>query len=293
MVVAACDPIATEKGRHVVTRRHFLQSSMLLTVLASRAAMAAANNPFRLGTLPVVSTRTAYEIYQPLIGRLETLFKRKVDLETPLNFRSMYQRILEKGFDLLVSPPHIARLAQQRLGWQPLVMCQPEHTSVLMTMEANGPRTLEDLRGKTIAILDRSALVVMIMMDALAKNGLVTDRDFNIMETRNYESSQIAVRQGVAQAMVARSQGFIESGERERMKVLFQAGALPGYVLIAAPSMAHNDVQLLRKDLLGFGSTADAQTFLKKLGYESFGAAAEQAMKRLDPYLDATEASLK
>lgn len=277
----------------MLTRRHFLGSSLLLTLLGTRCGLVRANLSLRLGTLPVVSTRTAYEIYQPLINRLESLLNRKVDLETPPNFKTMYQRIQEKAFDVLVSPPHIARLAEQRLGWQPLVMCQPEHKSVLMVMEANGPATLEGLRGKTIAILDKSALVVMIMMEALSKRGLVVERDFNIMETRNYESSQIAVRQGIAQAMVARSQGFIDSSERERMKVLFEAGALPGYVMIAAPMLDKQTVQLLRKDLPAFGSSADAQGFLKKLGYEGLGPATEQAMKRLDPYLSATEASLK
>ena len=277
----------------MLTRRRLLEASLLLPLLGARTALATSNLPLRLGTLPVVSTRTAYEIYQPLISRLESLMKRTVELETPANFRTMYQRIRENGFDILVSPPHIARLAQQRLGWQPLVMCQPEHSSVLMVMEANGPRSVEELRGKTIAILDRSALVVMIMMEALAKKGLVIERDFNIMETRNYESSQIAVRQGIAQAMVARSQGFIEANERDRMKVLFEAGALPGYVMIAAPSISKNDVQMLRKDLTAFGTTPEARGFLKKLGYDGLEPATEAAMKRLDPYLTATEASLK
>jgi phosphonate transport system substrate-binding protein len=277
----------------VATRRRFLKSSIILTLLGIRANIAVANPPLRLGTLPVVSTRTAYEIYQPLITRLESLLKKMVELEIPPNFKTMYQRIQEKAFDVLVSPPHIARLAQRRFGWQPLAMFQPERTSVLMVMEASGPRTLEDLRGKTIAVLDRSALVVMIMMDALAKRGLLMERDFNVMETRNYESSYIAVRQGIAQAMVARSEGFLDSNEREQVRVLFEAGTLPGYVIIAAPTLGNNQVELLRRDLPAFGRTADARVFLKKLGYEGLGPASEQAMKRMDPFLDMTETSLK
>ncbi|HEX8987645.1 MAG TPA: PhnD/SsuA/transferrin family substrate-binding protein [Rhodocyclaceae bacterium] len=266
---------------------------MVLALLGTRAGLAVPSPTLRLGALPVVSTRTAYEIYEPLVSHLESLLKQKVELETPPNFKAMYQRIHEKAFDVLVSPPHIARLAQQKLGWQPLAMCQPEHESVLMVMEADGPRMLEDLRGKTIAVLDRSALVVMIMMEALSKQGLVMDRDFKTIETRNYESSQIAVRQGIAQAMVIRSKGFIDSSERDRMKILFEAGALPGYVVIAAPTLDRNMVQLLRGDLPRFGSTPEAQGLLKKLGYEALAPATEQAMKRMDPYLSATEAVLK
>ena len=109
----------------MLTRRRFVQTSLLMPLLGTRAGIAVANPVLRLGTLPVVSTRTAYEIYQPLMSRLEAVLNRKVELETPPNFKVMYQRIQEKGFDLLVSPPHIARLAQQKHGWQPLAMCQP------------------------------------------------------------------------------------------------------------------------------------------------------------------------
>jgi len=262
-------------------------------MLRSQALAFAADQAIRFGTLPVVSTRTAYEIYQPLLSHLEKVSGRSVHLETPPNFKGMYQRIQENGFDLLVSPPHIARLAQKKLGWHPLVMCLPEHHSILLAMEDNGPANLEALRGSTIAVLDNSALVVMIMMEALKKKGLVMDRDFKVIETRSYESSQIAVKQGVAQAMVARSQGFIDPNSRDRMKVMFEAGALPGYVFIAAPSTPKDQLQQLRTQLLAFGGTPEAKPFLEKLGYDAVVAATEVAMQRLDPYLDMTEAKLK
>jgi phosphonate transport system substrate-binding protein len=281
------------EGGKMLTRRYFLGSSIALTLFGFRGSVAAASSALSLGTLPVVSTRTAYEIYQPLISHLETVLQRKVELETPPNFKVMYQQILDRRFDILVSPPHIARLAQKKFGWQPLATCQPEHNSVLMVMEANGPPTLEDLRGKTIAILDKSALVAMIMIESLAQKGLLMERDYKVIETRSYESSQIAVRQGVAEAMVARSQGFIDPNERERMKVLFEAGALPGYVMIASPAMGKKEVQQLRKDLLVFGGTDDAKVFLKKLGYDGLAPPSEEALKRLDPYLGATESSLR
>jgi len=275
------------------SRRHFLEASLAMAVLSRGFPVLAADKSMRLGSLPVVSTRTAYEIYNPLMVHLEKAFGKSVHLETPPNFKAMYQRIREDAFDLMVSPPHIARLAQKRLGWHPLVMCQPEHKSVLLVMEDNGPASLEALRGSTIAVLDSSALVVMIMMEALAKKGLVVGRDFKVIETRSYESSQIAVKQGVAQAMVSRSQGFIDPNLRDRMKVIFEAGALPGYVFIAAPATAEKQLQALRSQLLAFGGTPEAKPFLEKLGYDSMVAATEDAMRRLDPYLDATESKLK
>ncbi|MFZ2268046.1 MAG: PhnD/SsuA/transferrin family substrate-binding protein [Azonexus sp.] len=278
----------------MLKRRHFLQLSLAMATLGFHPLAKAAGKPLRLGTLPVISIRTAYEIYRPLMEHLEkNLSLAPIQLEVPPHFKGMYQRIQDGGFDLLISPPHIARLAQKKLGWHPLVTFQPEHQSVLLANETDGPANLEALRGATIAVLDNSALVAMVMMDALAKKGLLANRDFKVIETRSYESSQIAVKQGVAQAMVFRSQGFIDPNARHRFKVLFEAGVLPGYVIIAAPGTNKLQLQKLRTQLLAFGKTPEARPFMEKMGYDNMTAASEEAMRRLDPFLEETELKLK
>lgn len=275
-------------------RRRFLECSTVFFSMTFQQLSLAAGSSLRLGTLPVISTRTAYEIYGPLMAHLQKgLRLSNVMLETPSSFKSMYQRIQENGYDLLLSPPHIARLAQKRYGWHPLVMLQAEHHSVLLAQESNGPANLEALRGGTIAVLDNSALVVMIMMEALSKKGLQVNRDFKVIETRSYESSQIAVKQGVAQAMVFRSQGFIAPYARDNFKVLFEAGVLPGYVIIAAPRTPKAQLQALRTQLLAFGKLPEAKPFLEKLGYDGLTVATEESMQHLDSYLEQTEAKLK
>lgn len=278
----------------MITRRSFLGLALAIGTSGFQNVALANGKSLRLGTLPVVSTRTAYEIYRPLMEYLEKVMGLpSIPLETPPNFKAMYQRVQENGFDLLISPPHIARLAQKRLGWQPLVLFQPEHQALLLARKVDGPAKLEDIRGGTIAVLDNSALVAMVMMEALSKKGLQVNRDFKVIETRSYESSQIAVRQGVAQAMVMRSQGFIDPAVRDYFNEIFDAGALPGYVLIAAPGTSKAQQQKLRTHLLAFGNTAEAKPFMEKMGYDTLTAATEEAMRRLDPYLDQTEAKLK
>ena len=276
----------------MLSRRQFIHFSLSLTMLGWKGVAMAKYSTLRLGTLPVISIRRAYEIYSPLIDYFANKHSQPISLETPPNFKGMYQRILKNDFDLLLSPPHIARLAQTKLGWHPLVMCRPGHHSELLVKDADGPQTIDELRGKTIAVLDSSALVVMIMMNALEKKGLVVDRDFKVIETRSYESSELAVKQGIAQAMVARSQGILGQNERDRMKTLFQAGALPGYVFIASPVVSRHQRQQLQNQLLSFTATPEAASFLAKLGYESLSVATEADMKQLDPYLKATENSL-
>jgi phosphonate transport system substrate-binding protein len=276
----------------MLSRRQFIRFSLSLSLFGWQGLALAKSSALKFGTLPVISIRRAYEIYAPLIDYFEKSLGQNISLETPPNFKDMYQRILKNEFDMLLSPPHIARLAQKNLGWHPLVMCQPGHHSELLVSASDGPKTLEEFRGKTIAVLDNSALVVIIMFEALAKKGYVVDRDFKVIETRSYESSELAVKQGVAQALIARSQGILVQEDRNNMQVLFQAGALPGYVIVAAPSVPKRQQHVWQKQLLAFSATPAARIFLSNLGYETFDAATESRMKQLDPYLKVTEATL-
>ena len=93
--------------------------------------------------------------------------------------------------------------------------------------------------------------------------------------------------------MVFRSQGFIDANTRDQFKILFEAGVLPGYVIIAAPGTSKALLQKLRTQLVIFGRTPEAKPFMEKLGYDGLTTATEEAMRRLDPYLEATESRLK
>jgi ABC-type phosphate/phosphonate transport system substrate-binding protein len=93
--------------------------------------------------------------------------------------------------------------------------------------------------------------------------------------------------------MVFRSQGFIDPNSRDRLKVLFEAGALPGYVIIAAPKTPKVQLRAIKAQLLAFSKKPEAKPFLEKLGYDGMLEATEESMKRLDPYLEQTEAKLK
>lgn len=277
-----------------VSRRRLLQSTLGLTTCGIPASRPeAADTGLRLATLPVVSARTAYDLFRPLVEHLRArLGPLPVSLETPPTFRAMYQRLVEGHYDLLLSPPHIARLAQRRLGWHPLAALEPGHQAVLLVTDDGPVRQIEALRGATIAVLDKGALVVMVMLDALAQRGLVAGRDFKVLETRSYDSSLIALRQGVAQAMVFRSRGFLATEARERLTLLLVGGNLPGYVFIAATPIAAPTRERWRAELLAFGATPAGTELLGKLGYSQMVPAREEVLRSMDAHLEATEASL-
>jgi len=278
----------------MLSRRTLLTGALAGLCLARLGTGSArAADALRLGILPVMSARRILEVFNPLQSHLERAGHRPTRLLTSPNFATLLDQVRNQDFDLALLPPHMARLAQVDLGWQPLARCAPEHRSVILALEAGGPRRPEELRGGTLAVLDRGALVVLIALEALRQRGLQAGRDFALLETRNYESSRLAVEQRQAQALVSRSQGFFKDAQRDRLAVLLDAGPLPGYVFMAAARMPPQAAARLGDLLLTFFAGPEGAGVLGKLGYESLQPVDEGHMRMLDPYLDDTRASLQ
>lgn len=277
----------------MTTRRELLAG--ILTALLSpgigpRQAQAA--EALRIGILPVLSPRASLEVFEPLRDYLGKAAQPRPELHTTPDFHVLYQRIRDGSFHLALVPPHMARLAQVDLGWHLLARCGPEHHALLLALEGGGPDRLEDLRGGTLAVHDRNALVVLMVLEALRQRGLQEGRDFSLLETRNYESSRLSVMQGRAHAFVSRSQGFFGQQQREPFKTLLDAGALPGYGFIATPRLSPINRYRLGQDLLSFAASPQGTAMLARLGYQTLEPGRDDSLRQLDPYLDDFRACL-
>jgi phosphonate transport system substrate-binding protein len=270
----------------MLTRRELF--AVALTTLFSPCigpARALAAETLRIGILPVLSPRASLEVFQPLVDYLGKGAPQRPELHTTPDFQGLYERIRAGQFDLALVPPHMARLAQVDLGWHLLALCGPEHHALLMARDGTGPTRPEELRGGSIAVLDRSALVALMVLEALRQRGLQEGRDFSLLETRNYESSRLAVLQGHAQAFVSRSRGFFEPQQRESFNILLDAGALPGYGFIAAPRLPPITRYRLGQELLTFAASAQGSAMLAKLGYKTLETGRDDSLRHLDSYL--------
>lgn len=276
----------------MITRRELLAATLTaLLALPTGVPQARAGATLRIGVLPVLNPRASMEVFLPLQDYLGRGPFMRPELYTTPDFHVLYERIHAGQFDLALAPPHLARLAQVDLGWHLLARCGPDQRALLLSLEDTGPANPEALRGGTIAVLDRGALVVHVVLEALGQRGLREGRDFSLLETRNYESSRLSVMQGRAHAFVSRSRGFFETRMREPFKTLLDAGAVPGYVFIASPRLPPVTRYQLAQDLISFAGTPAGQTMLAKLGYQTLGPNREDSLSQLDPYLDSFRAS--
>lgn len=254
---------------------------------------AQATTAFTLGVLPIHSARTLAARYEPLRAYLEVHLKRPVRLESAADFARFQERTLKGDFSLTITPAHFARLAQQDAGYQPLAHFSPDHDSLLIHPTAR-PLAAADLRGKTLAVIDRLAITVAAAIGYLDEQGLEAGRDYRVLEHRTHASVAYSLINGTAAAAVTTSQGLLQMPEdvRGKLVVMRHVADIPAFVFLTRPDTPPAQVERFKSLLQAFPDTAAGGDFLRQIGYTGILPTSEQRMARADAYLKATRKAL-
>lgn len=250
---------------------------------------------FTIGIVPIHGPRVLVERYEPLRVYLERSLKQPVRIESAPDFARFQARTLHGDFDLTITPAHFARMAQKDRGLQPLVQFKPDHDALLIFNSDQPLNTVEDLRGRSLAVIDRLAITVMAAQQYLNEQGLEADQDYKVVEHRTHASVAHALVNGLTRAAVTTSQGLLQIPEdmRRKLVILKHIADIPAFVFMAKADLPPGDVQRLRDLLLAFPAEAEGIDFLGHTGYTTLRATSEATMKRADIYLKETRKVLK
>lgn len=259
------------------------------------APMARAGQTFTIGVLPIHSARVLAARYEPLRAYLEQHLNQPARIESAVNFANFQARTLRGDFDLTITPAHFARLAQKDAGFQPLAQFVPDHDALLVYAAERPLRDAADLRGKTLAVIDRLAISVTAVISHLEEQGLEVGRDYRALEHRTHASAAYSLVNGGALAAVTTSQGLLQMPEdlRGKLVVMRHVADIPAFVFVARPEASPARVARLKSLLLAFPNHPEGGEFLRRIGYSAVLPASEQRMRRADAFLKATRAALR
>ncbi len=276
-------------------KKPFIGLVSLFILLAGLQPQAAqATTAFTLGVLPIHSARTLATRYEPLRAYLEEKLRQPVRLESAPDFARFQQRTLSGDFDLTITPAHFARLAQLEAGYQPLTHFAPDHDALLIYPLSRPLASANDLRGKTLAVIDRLAITVSAAMQYLDAQGLEAGRDYRVLEHRTHVSVAYSLLNGTAAAAVTTSQGLLQmpAEVREKVVVMKHVADIPAFVFLAKPDLPPAQAERMKSLLLAYPGSAVGEQFLRQIGYTAILPVNEQYMARADAYMKATRKAL-
>ncbi len=277
----------------------FLLGGLLLGLSAlAHAETPRAENaatPLELGVFPYLSTRAILGVYQPLQQYLQQQLKRPVLVVTAPDMRTFVERTQAGAYPFIVTAPHFARLAQQDAGYRPLLRAKRDLVGIVLVADDGPVRRLADLRGKTVAVPDKLAIITQLGLALLRDNGLMPGRDVTMEEMPSHNSAVIAVKQGAVAAAIVSATAFgqLPADQKAGVRILGQTAQVPHVMLLARRDVPQRDVDRFVRVVQAFvETTPEGGRFIDTLGYLGLRAPTEAELRSLDVYLDPLRASL-
>jgi phosphonate transport system substrate-binding protein len=263
-----------------------LISLVLTLMLGSATARAAEKTELTLGVFPYVSPAQLATFHTPLKDSLAKSLQRPMSLVTAPDFDSFVERTHQGQYDIIITAPHLGRLAETRDGYQRLAQTGHFVQGIFLTRKDSNIRKIEDLRGKTVMIAQRTSIIYQMAEQLLRENGLVPGESVTIIETRTHNNAMSAPMRGEADASVTGTLLWQVLGEdqKNQMRVIGTTDEAPGFLVMANRRVGKQDVEKIKNLLLNYHNVTGSEAYFSATGYKKFQEIDDKTMKRLDAY---------
>lgn len=236
------------------------------------------------GVLPYKTPQRLLSDLAPLTDAFNQSTSRPVSIQTAKNYSEFLQRTRSESFDILLTAPHFARLAETESHYQPIAMTGYQVQAVLLVSKNAKIKSVADLQGKVIAMPQREAMIHHLGLALLRAHGLEAGRNVVLQEAMSNQLAMAAPLRGEADASIGGMLLWQTSGLQQDMRVLAASKNTPGMILMVHSRVPQLTIQALRRAVLEFGNTPQGAVYLKTSGHESWVPVTPGLMRSLDSY---------
>ena len=228
--------------------RYLLVFCCSLLPALSPAQEITALRPLSIGLMPYLATRTLLASYQPIALALERELEQPVQLNTAPDYDSFIKRVIDGEYDLVLLAPHYARLVTRDYGYSPLLVHKAP------------------IRGETIAIAERSALLVIVGAMTLSDEGIKQGSDYQFVENVSHSSAlHSAVSGKTRAALISYTTLVLAAPELQKDALIWrELNTIPGQFFVAHNRIPSERQKAIKAALLAFEKTPDGQRFFEK-----------------------------
>ena len=244
-----------------------------------------------IGVLPNIAAATLTTQYQHLSRYLERSDGQKVRIVISTNFKEFFESTMKGDFDLAVTAPHFARVAQLDRAMVPLVSYQPRINALLVAPIDTKIVGSRDLRERAVAFANPQSLVAMYGQQWLSKQGMEPGTDYEVKAGRTDLGVGRMVLSGDAVAAILSNGEFraLPPEESARMKIVEVIARIPNFVVLAHPRVDRARMGQIKTQLKNFlADSEDGVPFAQATGFTAMTDVDEAQLRELDSFVDAT-----
>jgi len=252
-----------------------------LCAIVPRIAFAGPD-PIIFGVFPRWNAQITVRNFTPLAAQLGRELGRPVRIETDKDFDSFMRRVYAGEFDLV----HLNQLqyvqAHRTAGYRAIAkLCNdPGCTikAIIVTRRDSKIVMVRDLKGKTIAFGDPSAMVSHVLAKSLLLESALGPEQYRAIFTKNPPNALLAVYNGEADAAGVGPPVFQQPEIRRRLdirelRILAESRPIPHLPVAVRGDMDAKLALRIQRMLVGLVRQPEGRKILKKLGIERFKAA--------------------
>ena len=254
---------------------------------AAAPAASAADGALVIGVLPNVAASLLLPQYEYLRRYLERVGGQKVRIVVPANFKVFFDATMAGEYDLAVTAPHFARVAQQERGMLPIITYEPRINALMVVPADSSVTGPKDMRERAVAFANPQSLVAMFGVQWLRGQGLEAGKDFEVKGARTDLGVGRMLLSGDAVAAIMSNGEFraLPADESSRLKIGEVFARIPNFITVAHPRLERDKINRLRTLLKAFLADADdGAAFARATGFSGIVDVDEAQMRELDPY---------
>lgn len=264
----------------------------LLLALSFMSTLASAAEPvsaLRVGIVPYLSPNVLMSLFAPVRNHLHQELKRPIELYTTTDVQSFVKKTMHPDYDILISSAHLSRLAQNKGGYLPVAQFSNDLYGVIFVASNSAIHQIGDLRGKRLAITDRSILVNIAVFDALSRAG-IAESQMRLQPSINQNTSLLSIAQGENDAAITAhfSLDQMPAAQRGELREIFRTKALPNVIVSVSPNRSVAERNAISHAMLTLPDTKEGAVFLKTSRFGGVKLVDDATMKALDTYLPET-----
>ena len=238
----------------------------LIAFLISVPVPVHAVEPYQMGVFPFLPARELEDIFAPMAASLSAALGREVQFRSSMSYRNFMERCDAQLYDIaFIQPFDYVRLADE-YGYKPLASRGEELSAILVVKTDSTLKTLQDLKGKKLALPPDVAAVSRLIKAHLKKNGINPDTDLEVRHMRSHVSCLQQMLVGMADACGSAPPPvrFFESKRKTKFKKLASSQIIPHSLFIANKRLSDDERQKIRNTIMGWGNTEEGMKLLKR-----------------------------
>lgn len=252
-------------------------------ILATYTGIASSTgHTLTLGIFPYASTAKliAHQKNIPTLVRDNTGIN--LSLVTAGDSATFIDRLRAYEYDLIYSPPHLARYAEKKHGYQRVVMTSHQIRGVFLVSKDSPYRSVMDLKNSTISIGPVKTILHQLALRQIMDQGLIPGQDIHIngVNTHNNAIYNLLKHDSDAAITGIKLWKSFPPGEKAGLRELALTDPVSGFIVMARPGLKQTIIDQLQLAFLSFDKSPLGVNYL----FKGFKRIDDESMAALDFY---------